>query len=243
MGKNCNISSSPCDVLKPCQNNGTCVNATTSLSGYSCACLSGFGGENCQYDRRPCKPDTCWHDGSCCFPFFVDTKTIFYFSGTCYETSISTFVCSCQNGWTGDHCETMINYCHNITCENNGVCRPSFMNYTCECLGESFSGRHCEIVATKTKIRKFVVKSFGYIAIIFLVVVVAFFVIMDILKYCFGIDPTKDELDRIRRAKAMKRAKRAPLRQKFIYVNAPVEERPTTAKNRKKSIRMQETSV
>jgi hypothetical protein len=45
---------------------------------------------------------------------------------------------------------------------------------------------------------------------------------MDILKYCFGIDPTKDELEKIRKEKAAaKRAKRRPVIQKFIYVNAP----------------------
>jgi hypothetical protein len=45
---------------------------------------------------------------------------------------------------------------------------------------------------------------------------------MDILKYCFGIDPTKEELEKIRKAKAAaKRAKRRPVIQRFIYVNAP----------------------
>ena len=104
------------------------------------------------------------------------------------------------------------------------------MNYSCDCLGEHFSGRHCEIVAKKLVALKFISKSFGYIAITFLAIVIAFFVIMDILKYCFGIDPTKDELERIRRAKAIQRAKqrrRRPVIQKFIYVNEPATEQPT----------------
>ena len=120
----------------------------------------------------------------------------------------------------------MINYCDNITCANNGVCRRSFMNYTCDCVDESYSGRYCEIVGKKLVVLKFVSKSFSYIAITFLAIVAAFFVIMDILKYCFGIDPTKDELERIRRAKAIQRAKqrRRPVIQKFIYVNKPSTE-------------------
>ena len=152
---------------------------------------------------------------------------ILSFLGTCNEnTSNAAFECLCQPGWTGNHCELMINYCANITCENNGICRRLFMNYTCDCLGEHFSGRHCEIVAKKLVILKFVSKSVGYIAIICLVSTAAFFVIMDILKYCFGIDPTKDELERIRRSKAIQRAKkrRRPVIQKFIYVNEPSTE-------------------
>ena len=46
-----------------------------------------------------------------------------------------------------------------------------------------------------------------------------FVIIMDILKYCFGIDPTREDLERIRREKLEK--KRKPVIQRFIYVNAP----------------------
>ena len=60
-------------------------------------------------------------------------------------------------------------------------------------------------------------------------IVIGFFIIMDILKYCFGIDPTKDELERIRREKARKRMKRRPVIQKFTYVNAPSPEKMNLA--------------
>jgi len=69
-------------------------------------------------------------------------------------------------------------------------------------------------------IRQMTCKSFGYIAILFVVVIISFFVIMDILKYCFGIDPTKNELEKIRKRKRTKKIiKRKPIIQKFIYVN------------------------
>ena len=136
----------------------------------------------------------------------------------------------------------MVNYCENVTCLNKGVCRPLFLNYTCECLGTSYSGRHCEIVATSTIIRQTVSKSFGYIAILFLVVVISFFVIMDILKYCFGIDPTKDELEKIRKAKATKKVKRPPVIQKFVYVNEPPPQTSSTTIKRKLST-IEETVV
>ncbi|CAF1400193.1 unnamed protein product [Adineta ricciae] len=135
--------------------------------------------------------------------------------GTC--TGAST--CICAPGWQGRRCETKINYCINVTCQNKGVCRPLLLNYSCECLSSSFSGRHCEITATKIVIYKTVSKSVSYIAIIAMITVAAFVIIMDILKYCFGIDPTREELEHIRREKRAK--KRKPVVQRFVYVNAP----------------------
>ncbi len=149
------------------------------------------------------------------------------FSGTCNETSNTTFNCSCQNGWSGAHCEAMVNYCENVICLNKGVCRPLFLNFTCECLGTSYSGRYCETVATATVVRQAVSKSFGYIAILGLISVISFFVIMDMLKYCFGIDPLKEELEKIRKAKVAKKANRPPVIQRFVYVNAPPQRPPT----------------
>jgi hypothetical protein len=49
--------------------------------------------------------------------------------------------------------------------------------------------------------------------------VAMFVIIMDILKYCFGIDPVSEERERIRRKKRAKRRK--PIIQRFVYVNTP----------------------
>jgi hypothetical protein len=209
-------------MLKPCQNNGNCTNNNTVVYGYICTCPPGVDGAQCQFDNRPCKPNTCWNNGTFHLSSFYHKNILDdLFSGICNETSNTTFECLCQNGWTGSHCETKVNYCEGVKCLNNGVCRPLFLNYTCECLGTSFSGRHCEIVSQTTVIRQAATKSFGYIAILSLVCVVSFIVIMDILKYCFGIDPVKDELEKSRKVKAAKKAKRPPVIQKFHYVNAP----------------------
>ncbi len=152
-----NIISTPCVVLEPCQNQGTCINNKTSLNGYICYCSSGFNGSECQFDNRPCKTNTCWN--------ISDTE----------------FICICPDGWTNIHCETKVNYCQNITCENNGVCLSLFQNYQCQCSSSDYSGRHCELTASALVTRKIVSKSFGYVAIICIVVVVGFFVILDIL--------------------------------------------------------------
>jgi hypothetical protein len=67
-------------------------------------------------------------------------------------------------------------------------------------------------------IYKIVSKSFAYIAIIVMSIVAMFVVIMDILKYCFGIDPIREDLERIRREKQARRRK--PTTQRFVHVNA-----------------------
>lgn len=93
------------------------------------------------------------------------------------------------------------------------------MNYSCECLGDSYSGRHCEVTAERTTINKIIAKSFAYVAIIAIGTVVMFVIIMDILKYCFGVDSTREEFKEIRQEKPRK--KRKPVIQRFIYVNTP----------------------
>lgn len=60
-------------------------------------------------------------------------------------------------------------------------------------------------------------KSFAYIGIVAMVSVVIFIVVMDILKYCFGIDPVREERERLRRERQIKR--HTPVIQRFIYVN------------------------
>ena len=139
--------------------------------------------------------------------------------GLCNETSINTFICICQAGWQGIYCETKINSCENVTCLNNGVCQSSLLNYTCQCLGEQYFGQHCEIVSSKTAVLQTVSKSFAYIVIIAMITVAMFIIILDVLKYFFGIDPVGDELKRIEQKNKIK--KKPPVIIRYIYVNAP----------------------
>lgn len=92
--------------------------------------------------------------------------------------------------------------------------------YQCDCLGDSYSGRNCEIKSQKTVANELASKSLGYIAIIALVIVATFIVTMDMLKYVFGIDPAREERERLRQQK-QPRKHRPPLIQRFIYVNHP----------------------
>jgi hypothetical protein len=152
-------------------------------------------------------------------------KIVYLFVGTCYETSNITFICQCAPGWKDNRCQTKINYCENITCSNNGVCQPLLLNYSCKCVSDNYSGRHCEITATKIIIYKIVSKSFAYVAIIAMISVAMFVVIMDILKYCFGIDPVHEERVQIRRKKLEKKQKATI--QRCVSVNAPPVPQPS----------------
>lgn len=142
--------------------------------------------------------------------------------GTCQEITNTTFHCTCAPGWEGVHCETQINYCRNVACLNNGVCQPSLMNYTCACLGMSYSGRHCEITSTEVAVRQAVAKSFAFVAITAVVCLLTFIVGLDLAKFVFGIDPVENERRR-RRQKPTKRTKQPQFAMHYIYVLAPLQ--------------------
>ncbi len=219
IGFNCCISNNPCAMLQPCQNDGTCENIHDD---YHCLCPPGFKGNHCEFDHRVCKPHTCLNRGihSSFFLSMINNKLCVFFLGVCNQTSETTFNCACDEGWQGKNCESMIHHCDDKPCLNDGVCQPIPNGYECKCLGDSYSGLHCEIIAKKIIIFKSVSKSFAYIAIIAMASVVMFVVIMDILKYCFGIDPVEEEREGIRRKRRAKQRKR-PVIQRFVYVNGP----------------------
>ena len=64
-------------------------------------------------------------------------------NGTCFENETS-YNCSCQAGFTGRHCETEINQCASMVCENNATChRIAPTRFECHCK-EGFTGVHCQ---------------------------------------------------------------------------------------------------
>ena len=132
-----------------------------------------------------------------------------------------SFLCLCVYGWRGAHCESLLNLCRNVQCLNGGVCRPSFLNYTCDCLGQSYFGRYCEITSWYIILRQRLSKSFAYIAIIAMVTVAVLVVTMDVLKYGFGIDPAKEELDKMQKKKKKKaKGKRTIMVIRYLYVHS-----------------------
>ena len=141
--------------------------------------------------------------------------------------SNTKFRCSCSSGWEGGHCQNRINHCINVSCVNNGVCRSLLRNYTCGCLENSYSGRHCEITANRIVIYQIISKSAAYIAILVIIGTIMFIVIMDLLKYCFGIDPIRGQR---RRRVAARKKRHVPVVIRFQYVHASAVPKASEAK-------------
>lgn len=82
------------------------------------------------------------------------------------------------------------------------------LDFECECLGDSYSGRYCEVTSTRIQILQAVAKSFASIAILIIISVAIFIVVMDILTYCFGIDLTRRERELLQEKNYLKKNKR-----------------------------------
>ena len=217
IGVLCNTSNAPCDILQPCENEGTCNNTNTTSNFYRCSCRTGFHGDRCEGDRRPCKRDTCLNHGEYLRTALLEKyKSIALLIGVCNETANNTHRCTCSPDWQGTHCETSVNYCGNVICLNNGVCRSMSQNYTCDCLGSSFSGRYCEVKSSQLKVHEVVSRSFAFVAICAMITAAMFIVVMDILKHGFGIDVASKD----RKPPRRKRAKEHTAI-RFIFVHPP----------------------
>ena len=87
-------------------------------------------------------------------------------------------------------------------------------------------------------ILQIVAKSFAYIAILAMISVGIFVVTMDVLQYCFGIDPVGPLRKQRQRKKRPKKRNKPVTMIRYIYVNAPTEQpSPST------SAVVQETTV
>jgi hypothetical protein len=121
----------------------------------------------------------------------------------------SNFRCECVEGYDGIHCQLQIDLCGNITCENRGVCLTTDFMWKCVCLDSSlYYGDYCQFQTSKLMIREILSKSFASIAIAVISTTCAFIVIMDILKYCFRIDPVEYERESYRKRLAERRRAR-----------------------------------
>ena len=140
----------------------------------------------------------------------------------CIEIDLTTFRCDCEPGYEGVHCESLINYCLDVTCQNNGQCRSILLNFTCECTTNDFTGRYCEIKSSSLASKQTINRGLGYIAILALAFVAITIVLMDVMKYVFNIDPAQKERKQIAdRRRQQRSAKSKPrLVQRFVYVNA-----------------------
>ncbi|KAK2174315.1 hypothetical protein NP493_811g00003 [Ridgeia piscesae] len=112
--------------LNHCQNDGTCEETET---GFTCHCLEGFVGKNCQDVYNSCEKHNCANGALCVADY---TLTIGY-------------RCECTPGFMGEFCTKSITKCEDDPCLNGGTCtdkQPG--DFTCRCL-KDVAGRFCEI--------------------------------------------------------------------------------------------------
>ncbi|XP_015607735.1 protein eyes shut [Cephus cinctus] len=144
---------------EPCMY-GICLDDTNS--SYSCYCIDGYTGINCDINWDDCWSNPCLNGGTCndavatyncsCADGFVGVNCEQRFSeclnqpclnnGTCLD--YNGFVCQCPEGYSGDYCEIDASVCNNTICKNFGECieGPGFL-FTCRCT-EGWTGELCE---------------------------------------------------------------------------------------------------
>ncbi|XP_078674741.1 MAM and LDL-receptor class A domain-containing protein 1-like [Branchiostoma floridae x Branchiostoma belcheri] len=70
---------------RPCKNYGTCVEDTSTATGYICLCMNGWEGGNCTQDVDECQSSPCG-------------------PGTCHDR-LNGYLCLCPWGYNGNNCE------------------------------------------------------------------------------------------------------------------------------------------
>nr|XP_054765104.1 receptor-type tyrosine-protein phosphatase S-like [Lytechinus pictus] len=104
----------------PCMNGGAC---TDMVNGYTCACVAGYTGTNCEMDINECASAPCMNGGTCI-------------------NLVNSYTCTCVAGYTGTNCEMDINKCNSNPCMNEGTCQDMFNKYTCNC-ESGYTGVNC----------------------------------------------------------------------------------------------------
>ena len=104
-------------------NGGTCYD---KIADYTCSCINGWDGKNCQnniddYISNPCKND-----------------------GTCID-KLNDYECICDHAWEGIICHINVDDCVSNPCLNDGICLDDIGNFTCNCDNTGFTGPLCNI--------------------------------------------------------------------------------------------------
>ncbi|XP_077373711.1 milk fat globule EGF and factor V/VIII domain containing b isoform X4 [Festucalex cinctus] len=115
-----------------CSNGGTCV--TRQGAPFICICPDGFTGETCnEAEKGPCKPNPCKNDGICAATGHSRRGDVF-----------TEYVCKCQPGFEGVHCQNNVNDCAGQPCQNGGSCRDLEGDFKCHC-PSPYVGKHCQL--------------------------------------------------------------------------------------------------
>ncbi|XP_027871658.1 EGF-like repeat and discoidin I-like domain-containing protein 3 isoform X2 [Xiphophorus couchianus] len=128
----CSARGDYCEV-NACHNGATCVTGVGE-DPFICICADGFGGDTCNLtETGPCSPNPCRNDGSC--EVIAPTRRGDVFN---------EYICRCQPGFEGAHCQINVNDCAKDPCRNGGTCRDLDGDYTCQC-PSPYVGKQCQL--------------------------------------------------------------------------------------------------
>nr|KAI8740471.1 fibropellin-3-like; partial [Biomphalaria glabrata] len=147
----------------PCLNAGSC-SVHAQSSSYTCQCLPGFTGQNCELGIDECASSPCLN-GACvdnigsfrcmCFPGYkgrlceieIDlcASSPCHNDGRCVQTGPGNIQCECRPGYRGSRCEMDIDECLSLSpCQHGGSCTQGPPGtYICACR-EGYTGFDCE---------------------------------------------------------------------------------------------------
>jgi hypothetical protein len=102
IGRRCHLT--PCDY-SPCPENAICLNLLTNPTtkdSFSCSCIKGYKGKNCDEIDSPCDNNPCKNNAKC-IPKLLRNMTL---PGDYYEDELfEQFECECPHFFYGERCE------------------------------------------------------------------------------------------------------------------------------------------
>ncbi|KAG9348216.1 hypothetical protein JZ751_001951 [Albula glossodonta] len=107
-----------------CSGRGSCVTQTTKSTFY-CECEEGYSGIFCE-EFDACHQNPCENSGTC--------------SDLRQGDEGRNFTCTCAPGYTGDHCQLLVDHCLSQPCKNGATCSSDLVGPTCHC-SEAGKGR------------------------------------------------------------------------------------------------------
>ncbi|XP_050086417.1 protein eyes shut [Anopheles aquasalis] len=102
---------------------GVCIDDLNST--YSCYCIDGYTGVQCQTNWDECWSNPCLNGGVC-----ID--------------GVASYNCTCPEGFLGLNCEENYNECQSNPCQNGGLCHDKDNAFYCSC-AQGYEGEYCEI--------------------------------------------------------------------------------------------------
>ncbi len=118
-----------CSDINECEElNGGCQeNCNNTIGSYECSCPDGF-------TVNPDDPRGCLEINEC--------EGVNCHKGTCKDLK-NDYVCICDPGWEGEHCDINPDDCEGNPCNNGGTCVDGIGEFTCDCL-PGFNGDVCQ---------------------------------------------------------------------------------------------------